>query len=161
MNNWKICRFCTSYGETMPPEYEKGSIFPGKGECYLKEPQTAIVDGHKETFRPEVLATDDCRAFDLDSLKIDLWLEYMDDLAEKDTAGQIPMGLESVVKDSETTPTMPQVLAAQAEKAKQPNREFCHAGQDGECNWDKCPQIKDGEPIKTGRHCPLDTREDI
>lgn len=121
MNNWKICRFCVSYNETMPPEYEKGSIFPGKGECFLREPKTAIVDGHRETFRPETLATDDCRAFDLDSPKIDLWLEYMDKLEEMDASGQIPMGLESVAENSESGPTMPQVLAKQAEKAKRPS----------------------------------------
>ncbi len=33
----------------------------------------------------------------------------------------------------------------------------CHAAQDGECFWEGCPQIKDGEPKKSGRHCPLDT----
>lgn len=32
----------------------------------------------------------------------------------------------------------------------------CHAASDGECVWEKCPQLKDGEPKKTGRHCPLD-----
>lgn len=32
----------------------------------------------------------------------------------------------------------------------------CHAGSDGECNWKICPQLRDGEPDKTGRHCPLD-----
>jgi hypothetical protein len=31
----------------------------------------------------------------------------------------------------------------------------CQAGQDGECAHPKCPQIRDGEPGKTGRHCPL------
>jgi len=35
----------------------------------------------------------------------------------------------------------------------------CHAGSDGECHWEGCPQIKDNEPHKTGRHCPLDDRE--
>ena len=30
-------------------------------------------------------------------------------------------------------------------------------GSDGECNWRDCPQIRDGEPMKSGRHCPLDT----
>lgn len=38
-----------------------------------------------------------------------------------------------------------------------PGDDHCHAGSDGECNWSKCPQIKDGEPEKSGRHCPLDT----
>jgi len=32
----------------------------------------------------------------------------------------------------------------------------CHAQQDGDCSWDRCPQRRDGEPTATGRHCPLD-----
>lgn len=35
-------------------------------------------------------------------------------------------------------------------------KRHCHAGKDGECNWKNCPQNRDGEPGKTGRHCPLD-----
>ncbi len=31
----------------------------------------------------------------------------------------------------------------------------CQCGTDGECNHPNCPQIRDGEPKKTGRHCPL------
>ena len=34
----------------------------------------------------------------------------------------------------------------------------CHAGRDGECNWSACPQERDGEPAKSGRHCPIDWR---
>lgn len=34
----------------------------------------------------------------------------------------------------------------------------CRAGRDGECNWAKCPQLRDGEPAGTGRHCPIDWR---
>jgi uncharacterized protein (DUF1778 family) len=33
---------------------------------------------------------------------------------------------------------------------------FCHAGRDGDCDWPECPQIREGEPEATGRHCPLD-----
>jgi hypothetical protein len=34
----------------------------------------------------------------------------------------------------------------------------CHAASDGDfCHWVKCPQLRDGEPKATGRHCPLDT----
>lgn len=36
----------------------------------------------------------------------------------------------------------------------------CHAGSDGECFWTDCPQLRDGEPVASGRHCPLDVRED-
>ena len=35
----------------------------------------------------------------------------------------------------------------------------CHGGRDGECHWEECPQLRDGEPEKSGRHCPLDVGE--
>jgi len=35
----------------------------------------------------------------------------------------------------------------------------CAAGKDGDCIHGGCPQLRDGEPGKSGRHCPLDTRE--
>ena len=38
--------------------------------------------------------------------------------------------------------------------------ECCHANRDGDCFWEGCPQIRDGEPDKSGRHCPLDLIED-
>lgn len=37
-------------------------------------------------------------------------------------------------------------------------REGCQANRDGDCSWGACPQDLDGEPQKTGRHCPLDKR---
>jgi hypothetical protein len=33
----------------------------------------------------------------------------------------------------------------------------CHADGDGHCAWEYCPQLRDNEPAKSGRHCPLDT----
>lgn len=36
------------------------------------------------------------------------------------------------------------------------NQGGCHADRDGECSWAECPQIREGEPAKSGRHCPLD-----
>ena len=33
---------------------------------------------------------------------------------------------------------------------------YCRADQDGDCYWDECPQLRDGEPEASGRHCPLD-----
>jgi hypothetical protein len=36
---------------------------------------------------------------------------------------------------------------------------MCHADSDGDCDWKNCPQLRDGEPRKSGRHCPLDTAE--
>lgn len=38
--------------------------------------------------------------------------------------------------------------------------ERCHASRDGECIHPDCPQRRDNEPRKTGRHCPLDVHED-
>jgi hypothetical protein len=38
---------------------------------------------------------------------------------------------------------------------------WCHAGRDGECVWKKCPQNRDNEPRKSGRHCPIDFNSDI
>lgn len=36
----------------------------------------------------------------------------------------------------------------------------CAAARDGECIHRLCPQVQDGEPQKSGRHCPLDLGED-
>lgn len=36
----------------------------------------------------------------------------------------------------------------------------CQAMRDGDCNWPECPQNRDGEPMRSGRHCPLDTCTD-
>lgn len=36
--------------------------------------------------------------------------------------------------------------------------EYCHSHRDGDCFHESCPQNRDGEPMKTGRHCPLDWR---
>lgn len=33
----------------------------------------------------------------------------------------------------------------------------CAAGSDGDCEHAQCPQLRDGEPHASGRHCPLDT----
>lgn len=37
---------------------------------------------------------------------------------------------------------------------------FCQGASDGECIWKHCPQLRDGEPKRSGRHCPLDTRKE-
>ena len=39
------------------------------------------------------------------------------------------------------------------------DRTACRAAKDGECHWASCPQERDGEPKKSGRHCPLDNPE--
>lgn len=39
--------------------------------------------------------------------------------------------------------------------------EKCAANRDGDCTHPFCPQNLEGEPMKSGRHCPLDTWEDL
>lgn len=36
----------------------------------------------------------------------------------------------------------------------------CAADRDGECVHAQCPQLRDGEPAKSRRHCPLDNWSD-
>lgn len=36
----------------------------------------------------------------------------------------------------------------------------CHSDRDGDCVWEECPQIRDGEPGRSGRHCPRDNWKD-
>lgn len=38
--------------------------------------------------------------------------------------------------------------------------ERCAAARDGECSHKDCPQIRDNEPMATGRHCPIDDWEE-
>ena len=52
--------------------------------------------------------------------------------------------------------TTEEVIAARAE----PEPPRCHAARDGDCIWQHCPQLRDGEPAHSGRHCPLDIRDE-
>lgn len=47
-----------------------------------------------------------------------------------------------------------------AARALRPEPASCHAMRDGDCAWEGCPQDRDGEPARSGRHCPLDTERD-
>ncbi len=47
-----------------------------------------------------------------------------------------------------------------ANREEYEDRVRCHAQKDGDCEWTECPQLRDGEPSKTGRHCPIDTWPD-
>jgi hypothetical protein len=38
---------------------------------------------------------------------------------------------------------------------------MCYADRDGDCDHPLCPQLRDNEPHKSGRHCPLDTDENL
>lgn len=35
----------------------------------------------------------------------------------------------------------------------------CQADDDDDCQWEGCPQLRDNEPYKSGRHCPLDAAD--
>lgn len=59
--------------------------------------------------------------------------------------------------------SMMQAFAQEVEHVCKPAVERpvrCHAARDGECQWELCPQLRDGEPTKTGRHCPLDGEDE-
>jgi hypothetical protein len=45
-------------------------------------------------------------------------------------------------------------------RAKRKPLVTCAAARDGECHHPDCPQIRDNEPEKRGRHCPIDTCKD-
>jgi hypothetical protein len=34
----------------------------------------------------------------------------------------------------------------------------CQSDDDGYCSYGLCPQLRDGEPEASGRHCPFDRR---
>ena len=36
----------------------------------------------------------------------------------------------------------------------------CQSDDDGYCTWKGCPQLRDDEPKRSGRHCPHDIMED-
>jgi hypothetical protein len=36
----------------------------------------------------------------------------------------------------------------------------CAANNDGDCDHRDCPQLRDGEPVKSGRHCPFDQQQE-
>lgn len=59
---------------------------------------------------------------------------------------------------SDRTPEWCPILVKRKEEAEKEllkPLEFCHAGRDGECNHPNCPQLRDNEPYKSGRSCPL------
>ena len=35
------------------------------------------------------------------------------------------------------------------------NHDYCHAEDDGSCEWCGCQQVRDGEPERSGRTCPM------
>jgi hypothetical protein len=35
----------------------------------------------------------------------------------------------------------------------------CMSNREGDCSWAECPQLRDGEPERSGQHCPRDVRD--
>lgn len=60
-----------------------------------------------------------------------------------------------------TLPTKPSPIVSPHSEGVFPKIERCHADRDGDCNHPNCPQLRDGEPAKTGRHCPIDTWHEV
>jgi hypothetical protein len=64
--------------------------------------------------------------------------------------GQLP----STVSDGKDAASSYRV----AKHAVAPTR--CAANRDGECSHPLCPQLLDGEPAKSKRHCPIDIEDE-
>lgn len=58
-----------------------------------------------------------------------------------------------------TATTIAKKLKLLTGKSEKP-LERCAAGRDGECHHKDCPQLRDNEPMATGRHCPIDNWDD-
>lgn len=72
----------------------------------------------------------------------DGWNTGVEWLLKMVTGSEDPWAYMRAGTESETTQAGPQP--------------YCHGAKDGECYWEGCPQDRDGEPTKSGRHCPLD-----
>jgi hypothetical protein len=59
-------------------------------------------------------------------------------------------------------PTTPDMFAGDpVQPPPTPTLMRCAADRDGECVHAQCPQLRDNEPAKSRRHCPLDIREEL
>lgn len=67
--------------------------------------------------------------------------------------------VRSIINDYERTRAR---IESEAMATKWPaaGHPHCQAGSDGDCLWPHCPQVRDDEPAKTGRHCPIDNLRD-
>lgn len=77
-------------------------------------------------------------------------IDHNDKAAKR--SGKCP--IEEAEKDS------PAEELIEKEHGQQAVNPHCHSASDGECFWKGCPQLREGEPHKTGRHCPLPKWED-
>jgi len=75
----------------------------------------------------------------------------------KDDDGNAATGLCCWNDDSDgVLPLDSEPRAAQLDGGQEGALTRCAAGRDGECGHKACPQLRDNEPAKSGRHCPLD-----
>lgn len=120
-----------------------------------------------------LVATEACHpVVGLFGSKEDAWVAAMAKAEDGTELVQEPAVMPCLVEDGEvivcndfTVETHAQLKERLLTSGKPYNRGAgtCRSGQDGECNWSECPQARDGEPAKTGRHCPLweDPEDDL
>lgn len=90
------------------------------------------------------------------------WCDLVDELAEAIKARDDQIAalkkdaqIELVFKASRDK--LLTVVTAERDAARRELQHlYCRSARDGECIWEHCPQLRDGEPFSTGRHCPLD-----
>lgn len=64
-----------------------------------------------------------------------------------------PLNWSGNLMDDKTPDWCP-LLPQKVDRKKEPLT-HCAADKDGECNHPDCPQLRDNEPYKSGRSCPL------
>jgi hypothetical protein len=88
------------------------------------------------------------------------WLDYIKLISVILPAEEIDFGNPADISDLTFIENCIKFKRAGCDVQKYKEEQDCHSQKDGDCNWNFCPQNKDGEPEKTGRHCPLDNYED-
>lgn len=95
------------------------------------------------------------------SVTLDLWLSIVRRIEGIPCIGR-PRSAQTLVSPLSPAGSCPRWQKAPRQSAA-PRKERlkrCAASRDGDCSHDQCPQNRDGEPAKSGRHCPLDTGVD-
>ena len=139
-------RVISGEGITEPGKWTASTVHPGEmaDQHYEIRP---LVDAQPEDAKPEVWRP----AWRLWERIQTALLAVVPFLDEADVE------LQSEIADLNTV--LPS-LQDPAHPEDAPEGPLCHAGKDGDCTWEHCPQIRDGESARSGRHCPIDLRCD-
>lgn len=68
------------------------------------------------------------------------------------TSVRITRAIAEILRDQLTDHLSPDIQDAQ--ESGDEDLGYCRSERDGDCNWSECPQLRDGEPKRSGRNCP-------